>query len=759
MTGEKRKIVVLVALWLGLGGLLAAVAARYHPEEALGLVGDQFAYLYQAQSLAFDQDLVHAPEDTARWREQGWSHPGAGLFLKPREDGFSTYAKPVLYTLGGAPFVRLSPHRGLLYWNVFLFLWLVAGTWGWLARRNPWGVSAAAALVLWLGGSAVFYVFAFHADLMIAGLTLGSLVLLGVTASSDSPPSSRLALGLGLAMGLMTYEKLTFGGFAVAALLLLVARRHWRQSLLYVAMAAAAWVVPTAVHYAQDGQISAYKGDRYLALEVPLSKGPEDPGRLVRWDTGRFFRPEFLVGEPARLGERLRRQARQLPRLAGHYLVGRRAGLVPYFVPFFAALLLGLWGIWRPDNRWKLWILCPALIPVMFYFWTSPGNYIGGGGTLGNRYALQLAPAFLVLCDRLPRRAAGRWLTLGAVALVALLFYPARHYAHPTQVFQRYRELLYEPAIAVWPAESELLVRALSRGDRFAVHRGPDELLLALDSPLDQPRHQRTLRDGRRYRFCYAHRRPASAVRFRVSGGPTPFELHLESAAGVLRERFDPWETRYLSVPIAATETFWERGDERFFAWLSVEGRALPAPDSPDGPLGSLLLLEPDPERPISGFERIRPEAPDERRRLLWGWQGPEPRHRWAGGGRRSALLLELDGERRYTLSARLTTFIPRQSVTVSLDGQALGHWAPVPGAELDVTLEVPRVRSGPHVVELRHARLATPQAILDTADTRELTCLYRHFTIAEVEPAGGAVDGEGSLADSGAYVGAVEGR
>lgn len=742
MAGEKRKVAALVALWLGLGGVLLTVAVRYHLEEVRGLVGDQFAYLYQAQSLAFDQDLVHAPEDTARWREQGWSHPGSGLFLKPREEGFHYYAKPVLYTLGGAPFVRLSPHRGLIYWNVCLFLGLVAGTWGWLARRNPWGLSAAAALVLWLGGSAVFYVFACHADLMIAGLTLGSLVLLGVTASSGSAPSSRLALALGVAMGLMTYEKLTFGGFAVAALVLLVARRHWRQSFLYAAMAAAAWAVPTAVHYAQDGQVSAYRGDRYLALEVPLSQGPEDRGRLVRWDTGRFFRPGFLVGERTRLGERLRRQARQLPRLAGHYLVGRRAGLVPYFVPFFAALLCGLWGIWQPENRWKLWILAPALIPVMFYFWASPGNYIGGGGTLGNRYALQLAPAFLVLCDRLPRSAGGRWLTLAGLALVALLFYPAHLYAHPTRVFQQYRELLYEPAIAIWPADSELLARALAAEERFAARRGPGgDLLLALDSPLDPPYHQRTLRDGRRYRFCYAHRRPASAVGFRVSAGATPFELHLDSAAGALRERIAPWETRYLTVPIAATETFWESGDERFFARLGVEGRALSAPRSPDAPLGSLLLLEPDPGRPTRGVERIRPEAPRERRRLLWGWQEPEPGHRWAGGSRRSALLLELDGARSYTLSSRLTTFIPRQGVTVSLDGRALGSWAPVPGAELDVTLELPRVPSGRHVVELHHAELATPQAVLGTADTRELTCLYRHFTIAEVGE-GGEADG-----------------
>lgn len=733
MTSEARKIAGLVVLWLALGALLAGVAASYRPEEKPGLVGDQFAYLYQAQSLAFDRDLVHGPEDTARWRNQAWRNPGSGLFLKPRQDGLYDYAKPVLYTLAGAPLVRLSPYRGLIYWNVCLFGWLVAVTWVWLARRNSPGTSAAAALLFWAGGSAIFYVFAFHPDLMIASLTLGALVLFGVVASSGSAPGARLALALGAAMGLMTYEKLTFAGFAVAALALLVARRYWRPSLLYLAMATLAWAVPTGVHYAQDGHISAYKGDRYLALEVPLFEGPDDPGRLIRWNTGRFFEPSFLLGERADLGERLRRQGRQLPRLAGQYLVGRRAGLVPYFIPFLAALTLGLWGIWRPDNRWKLWIFAPALIPVLYYFWASPGNYIGGGGTLGNRYALQLAPAFLVLCDRLPRRAARRRVLLFGLALVAACFYPARLYADPTSVFQRYRELLYEPAIALWPDESELLCRALASEPRFAAHRTPDEILLALDSQLEPPYHQMTLRGGRRHRLSYAHRLPTKAIGFRVSAGATPFELRIESAAGVLSERFVPWETRHLSVPITATETFWEMDGERLFARLSVEARALSEQIPQHEPLGSLLLLEPDPERSLGGADRIQLDAPAERRRLLWGWQEVESGHRWAGGGRRSAWLVDLDGTRSYTLSTRVTTFVPRQSVTMSLDGAPLGRFEPTPGSELEVDLDLPRVASGLHVIELRHARLATPEEVLGTPDSRELTCLYRHFTVAEV--------------------------
>ena len=196
-------------------------------------------------------------------------------------------------------------------------------------------------------------------------------------------------------------------------------------------------------------------------------------------------------------------------------------------------------------------------------------------------------------------------------------------------------------------------------------------------------------------------------------------------------------ETRFLELPIEATETLWDEGKEQLFAWLSFEARALSQPvasDSPSGgPLGSLMLLEPEPEPPISGLEMIRLDDYAQRRHLLWGWQGPEPGYRWAGGGRRSAWLVELDGARRYRLSTRLAASIPDQSVNVSLDGTALGRFAPVPGSDLDVSLELPRVLTGPHVIELRHARLATPRAILGSDDTRELTCLYRHFTVAEV--------------------------
>jgi hypothetical protein len=116
----------------------------------------------------------------------------------------------------------------------------------------------------------------------------------------------------------------------------------------------------------------------------------------------------------------------------GYFLWGRHTGLLLYF-PFaaLAVLLFGLNG-WRDPTRWLL--LASLAIIAVFFLLFIPANWQGGGGFIGNRYYVNVVPAFLFLVTRLRPRAtiAAGW-ALAGLFLGPLLFSPfGRSVPEPT---------------------------------------------------------------------------------------------------------------------------------------------------------------------------------------------------------------------------------------------------------------------------------------------------------------------------------------
>jgi len=114
----------------------------------------------------------------------------------------------------------------------------------------------------------------------------------------------------------------------------------------------------------------------------------------------------------------------------GYFWVGRFGGVLGYFGGAFVAILLFLAG--RPHPREGALCLVAVLLSALAYLWIIPDNWYGGGGTIGNRYFLNLLPAFLFL---VPRRrewwvVAGSVL-LGVVFLRGLWVSPVEHSRHP----------------------------------------------------------------------------------------------------------------------------------------------------------------------------------------------------------------------------------------------------------------------------------------------------------------------------------------
>jgi hypothetical protein len=132
-----------------------------------------------------------------------------------------------------------------------------------------------------------------------------------------------------------------------------------------------------------------------------------------------------------------------------YFWTGRFAGAVPYFFP---AVLAGILFLARGPRDRAGWLALSALVvSYLVYIWLIPDNWYGGGGTVGNRYFLNLLPLAFVFMPR------GReWVVVGggllatATLLTPIFRAPLYHSLHPGDhaTLARFR---------VFPAEMTML--------------------------------------------------------------------------------------------------------------------------------------------------------------------------------------------------------------------------------------------------------------------------------------------------------------
>lgn len=86
-----------------------------------------------------------------------------------------------------------------------------------------------------------------------------------------------------------------------------------------------------------------------------------------------------------------------------YFLFGRHAGFVPYMP--FAALAIVLFVIHGPRSRPRWVLLASTAAIALFFLLLISWNWQGGGGFVGNRYFVNVYPAFLFLVTRIRPRA------------------------------------------------------------------------------------------------------------------------------------------------------------------------------------------------------------------------------------------------------------------------------------------------------------------------------------------------------------------
>ena len=398
-----------LALGVPLALLAAGVLLTTRPQVWPGPFGDEATYLMAAESLAFDFDFRYTQADRSRYVERN-GHQPEGLILQSPDGGKRLiYAKPVVYPLAIAPFVRVGGVRGALFAN-FLFLVLA----GWLAAKRlerRLGEAAWPLVSVAIFASVMFaHVFWIHADLFYACLVaIGLALSLDRERTDGDQPEVTFVSRLGVVcLILVAFARPFYATLLLAPFLFALGRGRSPRTLFAPALVVLAALVTWNILVRENW--TSYSGERQGYYQHTGFPGDTNAAtwneRLEARGANRWGASEAL-----RQGFDLRQFAWNLIYLP----LGQTVGLLPYFMPGLLCLFLLRSG----EVRVTLVVL--VLAATLAFVIVRPFNFWGGGGSMGNRYFLPLYPALWFTVGAI---ANGRrvLLAIGATALAASLF-------------------------------------------------------------------------------------------------------------------------------------------------------------------------------------------------------------------------------------------------------------------------------------------------------------------------------------------------
>jgi len=473
---------VATSVRLGVAAVVVAAcvwAARVDvPALTGGIKGDEATYVAMALSVARDGDLKYEREDFVRFEQAMRSGPN-GIFLKQGrrpDDQALEFGKPFAYSVAASPLVAVFGVNGLLLFNILLLaIAALAATAFCRARLGPVG---GALVGLGFVGASIVPVYAAWMTPEIFNFTL-VLVAYFLWLYKKVAPGSRLAHPAtdwvaALLLGVATFSKPSNALLIAPLILDALYRARWAKSAvlagLFVAGSAGLFGVNKAItgdwNY-QGGVRSAFSGPTYFPFDdhgTTFSAGNAMSTNEANDEN--VFSPAVI--------ERL------LPRNAWYFLVGRDAGMFPYYFP--GALIL-LWFLVRSRAAefWQWMTLLAWAGSCVVLLLVAPASWNGGGGPIGNRYFISLYPALLFLTPAAVRSLIP---SLGAIAVGLACVGPIL--AHP---FTASRTVWLNPErwpLRLLPIEltmmEDLPVRLNIKRARVEVCKDPQVFLYYLDS-------------------------------------------------------------------------------------------------------------------------------------------------------------------------------------------------------------------------------------------------------------------------------------
>jgi hypothetical protein len=399
-TGARRRAgVVATLLVFALYGTLALVVdpveARrtpFDPTAAPGFQSDEATYYLMGHSLVKDFDLEYRQEDVQRTRQEFPQGPGGVFLKKGRVNGAPDsdtsrlfFGKSFIYPFFAAPFVKVFGTKGFYVLNAGLMALAFFCAYMFLSARSPVGVSLLLAGGFLFASVVPVYWAWITPELFNYALGLAACFcwLYKFVAPPSSSPKTQWLRGsasdvvAALIIGVLTFSKLTNALLGAPIGLWWLWRGEWRRA----AAVAAAFVLSAGLLFGTNTAISGewnYQGgDRRTCHEAfPFERpgvGLEAcaPRQTSEALTNVWFDQEMFW-------HNLRANAR-------YFVVGRYGGMVAYFFPFtFAVVALLVNG--RRRETWQWFVLAGIAVQVLVFFITLPYTFLGGGGSVGNRY-------------------------------------------------------------------------------------------------------------------------------------------------------------------------------------------------------------------------------------------------------------------------------------------------------------------------------------------------------------------------------------
>ncbi len=444
--------------------LLAGAIQVHLPSLWGGFLGDSAVYYAMADSLAHDFDLQYTRSDLVRITSEWPGGPTGILLVADRDDPtIIHYAKPIIYSLAGAPFVRYLRSNGLLVLNTLCFAALIfLGCLAFPAAEKKRSSSIVLWTLVFWGISAVpAYVFSltpdlFNGTLLFAGLVpwvrhktsnkplfclFASIIILCVAAISRPPNALFLALPFwSLAFGAMSYLKpLKTAGFG----------KWLKQRLPLIAAGLIAVLLcfglMLLLSHALTGQGFAYSGFRKRVVSPFPFQTPEvtflnSGGDVISTETTVFvFNWDTVIYN------------------IYYFFIGRFAGMIPWFFPAFVSLAIAFYKL--SENKSQNDDTTPSLLPLwlvliglfVFHIVYIPANWHGGSCAVGNRYLISWLPGFFILLKKPP----GHKATLFTAVIAAL--FTGIVTMSPATAFANYRDLPKRTILKMFPMEITLL--------------------------------------------------------------------------------------------------------------------------------------------------------------------------------------------------------------------------------------------------------------------------------------------------------------
>lgn len=428
MSSSVRLALVSVSLFLLLFPL-----ALGKPGLPTHLKADEAAYYLMALSLAHDGDLRLEVRDVDRLFQEFPYQPVNNLILMTH-DGWRTvlYGKPYVYSLLAAPFAGPFGADGLFFFNMLLtvaMIWMGAS---YLARFNEDGTAALFSTGFFLLSAGFSYVYWIQPEILNMA-SVAACLYWGLPRDEEVFDRRRLTLAAlsGAVLVFAVYNKPMLAAVGLAPLWGYVRRRQWKTAGVWMAGAVLCMALVAGISFGLTGTPTSYLGvpQRGGFTVCEPGKMPVEPVKEEVQAPQAGARGAAAAAESP-TGNRMTWLFRmpdthwsEFTDNLGYFLWGRHAGLIPY-LPFAAlSLLLFLFHGRRSPERWLL--LAGMIGIALFFLLQIAWNWQGGGGFIGNRYYVNVYPAFLFLVTRIrPRWTVPAGYAFAGFFLGPLLFTP-----------------------------------------------------------------------------------------------------------------------------------------------------------------------------------------------------------------------------------------------------------------------------------------------------------------------------------------------